>query len=89
MTIGYAIQASSGGQKRRGQKIDVAVSIKTAILAVFAFLVWWAATPGSWLTASKDVDPFYVAIALAVVVITLPWIAVAAKVEPLKKSKQD
>ena len=84
LTLGYAAGASRAAQRRRNQLHNGATSAKTAGLALFAFLVWWIATPGTWLTADEDVDSFWVALALAVVVAALPWIARRLKVEPLR-----
>lgn len=84
LTLGYAASASRAAQVRRSQAHNTATSAKTAGVALFAFLVWWIATPGTWLTADEDVDSFWVALALAVVVATLPWLAKKLKVEPLR-----
>lgn len=83
LTVPFAIQASRTSQLRRGLTVSNSAAIKTAALAVFAFLIWWLATPGSWLTSDENVAPFYVAIGLLLVVFGLPFLASALKVEPV------
>ncbi|MEM8924521.1 MAG: hypothetical protein AAGD35_13550 [Actinomycetota bacterium] len=84
VTVGYAIQASLAAQQRRQQPRDLRRAVITAALAEVAFLVWWFATPGSWLTADRGVDTFWVAMGLIVVTAGIPWLAKALKVEPLR-----
>lgn len=84
LTLAYAAGASRTAQLRRNQPHDSATSAKTAGVALFAFLVWWIATPGTWLTADEGVDSFWVALVLVVVVAALPTIAKWLKVEPLR-----
>lgn len=86
LTVGYAIPASRAAQLRRSQTFSPGVAAKTAALALVAFGVWWVATPGTWLTADEHVAPFWVALALVLVVAGMPWFAKLLKVEPLRKS---
>lgn len=53
----------------------------TAIAAV-AVVIWWAATPGTWLTADVGVPAFWVALVLGLFTVLLPLIAQRVGVEP-------
>lgn len=84
LTLGYAAGASRAAQRRRNQPHNSAASAKTAGIALASFLVWWAATPGTWLTADEGVDSYWVALVLVVVVAVLPWIAKQLRIEPIR-----
>jgi hypothetical protein len=84
LTVWYAYSAAKGAQERRNQPHKTGSSATTAALALVAFLVWWVATPGTWLTADEDISSFYVALGLVVVVAALPSVAKALRVEPLR-----
>lgn len=86
-TVIYAVQASGSAQRNRQlpQSGRQKPAVKTAAIALVAFLAWWIATPGSFATDKTELgwDPFYPAVILAIAALGLPLIARASRVEPL------
>lgn len=88
LTAIYAWVAVAGAHRRRHLSAMVRTKdLRTTVVATLAFLVWWLGTPGSWLTDDADVDPFFTAIGLAVVVGLLPLITKALQIDPLSSKR--
>jgi hypothetical protein len=85
ITFVLAFTATYGAHKRRGLAEGAATKAAlTGVVATVAFVFWWAATPGTWLTADQGLDSFWVALALSVLVFGLPYLARALGIEPLR-----
>ena len=84
LTVVYAANRTRASQARRNLPLDRGKQAKTAVVAVAAFITWWFGTPGAYFTADVKVPPFYAALALAAVVLALPWVAKKFGVEPAK-----
>lgn len=84
LTVVYAVMASRSAHQRRALPFRGRDAARTGALPLLAFLAWWAALPGSIVTDPDDwaVDPYWVALPLAVFALALPFVAKALKVEP-------
>ncbi|WP_338887392.1 hypothetical protein [Rhodococcus sovatensis] len=87
ITVVYAYLSVTEAHKRRsiGDKAKMKNKpVTTVFIAVVAFIVWWSATPGTWLTTDMGVPTFFPSIVLAVSVLLIPKIAEKLGVEPAK-----
>lgn len=81
----WAYAASTGAQRRRTpDSVSKEKAYATCLLSIIAFLVWWTATPGSWVTTDLDVPALYTALLLVATVAVLPYVARKFGVEPLR-----
>ena len=80
----YSFTSVSAAQKRLGAPKEKRLQVRTAIIAVLAFAVWWVGTPGAWATADARLEPFLATVVLVLAVTLVPLWARRWGVDPVR-----